>query len=302
MAILSLIAPVFGVLLLGFIAARRGWFDSAANNGLSLFVFNFAIPPLLFRNMALADLPATWPLAYLFSYFGVAFLMYGLGYWGTRQWFNRDHNGASICAFSVSYGNTVLLGIPLTLLAFGKQAAVPLFLLLTFHSPLLMGTITLSLQSKNIAHSLLGIVKNPIVAALLLGFTWNSLALPLPDPVNELLKLLGQAAAPCALFATGAALSQYRIAGNLGESLYLLGLKNILQPILVWVLASQVFHLPDLWTAVSVLIAALPTGVNAYLFAQRYNIGIATATTTIFLSTTLALFTLPLVLWWLGVG
>ena len=105
-----------------------------------------------------------------------------------------------------------------------------------------------------------GLFSNPVIVALLLGFTWNLLSLPVPAPVNELTRLLGQAATPCALFATGAALSQYRIAGNLAESLWLVSVKIILQPLLVWLLAAYVFQLPPLWSAVAVLIAALWLG------------------------------------------
>ena len=304
--LLAIVTPVFGVMLLGFIAAKIGWFDLAANRSLSIFVFNFAIPPLLFRNLAQAQLPAQLPWGYLLSYFLVAFGLFGLAYWSTRNYAERTHQGASICALSACYGNSVLMGIPLTLTAFGEQASVPLFLLLALQSPLLMPTVTVALELGRgnplqvALNALRGLLTNPVIVALLLGFIWNLLVLSVPGPVNELARLLSQAATPCALFATGAALNQYRIAGNLAESLGLVSLKIVLQPLLVWLLASQVFQLPPLWTAVAVLIAALPTGVNAYLFAQRYNIGIATATTTIFLSTALSMLTLPVVLWLLG--
>ena len=221
MTMLAIITPVFGVMLLGFIAARLKWFDDTANRGLSLFVFNFAIPPMLFRNLSQADLPAHLPWGYLLSYFLVAFSMFGLSYWSTRRYAGRHHQGASICALSACYGNSVLMGIPLTLTAFGEQATVPLFLLLAMQSPLLMPTVTVALElgrgkPLQVAVSALrGLFSNPVIVALLLGFTWNLLSLPVPAPVNELTRLLGQAATPCALFATGAALSQYRIAGNL---------------------------------------------------------------------------------------
>ena len=305
-ALLGAVIPVFGVMLLGYAAARLNWFDQAANRGLSLFVFNFAIPPLLFRSLAQSQLPPQLPWGYLLSYFLVAFGLFALGYWGTRRYSRRTHQGASICAMNACFGNTVLLGIPLALSAFGEQASVPLFLLIALQSPLLMPTMTLALELERgkpwqiALNTLWGVFSNPVIIALLLGFGWNLLALPLSGPIEALAQLLGQAAAPCALFATGAALSQYRIAGNLAESLWLVGLKIIIQPLLVWLLAAQVFQLPPLWTAVAVLIAALPTGVNVYIFAQRYKTGIATATTTIFLSTALSLLTLPVVLWLLS--
>lgn len=68
----------------------------------------------------------------------------------------------------------------------------------------------------------------------------------------------------------------------------MIGLKLVLQPVLVWVLAFVVFHLDPLWGAVAVMSAGMPVGINAYLFAHKYQIGIATISTAILLSTLLA--------------
>src|SRR6056297_2372185 len=57
----DILLPVFGIVALGFAAARLGWFDDAAREGLSHFVFTFAIPVLLFRTLAGTQLPHTLP-------------------------------------------------------------------------------------------------------------------------------------------------------------------------------------------------------------------------------------------------
>jgi malonate transporter and related proteins len=50
--LLDIILPVFGIVAIGYGAARSGVFPESATKGLSTFVFNFAIPPLLFRTLA----------------------------------------------------------------------------------------------------------------------------------------------------------------------------------------------------------------------------------------------------------
>ena len=64
-AVLTVVAPVFGVLLFGYAATRLKFFDDNALRGLTHFVFNFVIPPMLFRKVALADLPEQLPWEYL---------------------------------------------------------------------------------------------------------------------------------------------------------------------------------------------------------------------------------------------
>jgi hypothetical protein len=51
-----------------------------------------------------------------------------------------------------------------------------------------------------------------------------------------------------------------------------------------------------------VLFAAMPSGINAYLFAERYREGVAFSSAAIALTTTLAAFTALFWLWWLGVA
>ena len=62
------------------------------------------------------------------------------------------------------------------------------------------------------------------------------------------------------------------------------------------------FDVPPLWAKVVILLAALPVGVNVYLFAIRYDAGQAESAAAILISSILSIVTLPLLLYWLGVG
>jgi predicted permease len=303
--IISIVAPVFGVLLLGYLAARCGWFDAAAIRGLSLFVFNFAIPPLLFRNMANTQLPAELPWNLLFTYFLSTFSIFAVGMLSSGVLFARRLAEQGLSGFNAAFSNAVLLGIPLVLTTFGEDASLPLFLIIAFHSPLLLPVVTVIIEISRGSRASLrqiplntvkGLAKNPIIGGLLLGGMFNILQLQLPVAIDKIAQIMSQAALPCALFAMGASLSQYRIAGNFAEALTLVSLKLLLHPLLTWLLAQFVFQLPPLWTHTLVILAALPTGVNTYLFAQRYQVGITTSTTTIFISTALSMLSLSLIL------
>ena len=55
--LLDIIVPVFGIVALGYGVARLGLFPNEATKGLSRFVFDYAIPAMLFRTMATTELP-----------------------------------------------------------------------------------------------------------------------------------------------------------------------------------------------------------------------------------------------------
>ena len=109
-------------------------------------------------------------------------------------------------------------------------------------------------------------------------------------------KGLGSAATPCALFALGASLTRYSLGGNLREPAWLVALKTVIHPFIVWLLATQVFDVPPLWVATGVLLAALPAGITPYLFAQRYGACQSTVASAVFLSTLVSVATLSALL------
>jgi predicted permease len=308
--ILDIILPVFGLVILGFGAAKARWFDEGAIRGLSLFVFNFAIPVMLFRTLARVELPETIQWGFLLSYYLGALGVFVLGMASAGLLFGRSLEAQGASGLIAAYSNTVLLGIPLILTAFGDAAAVPVFLLVAFHSLLLFPIATAVIEAGRGRGAGLrrlplvtatGMAKNPIVVGLVAGLAFNLLDLGIPGPVDAIAETLGQAALPCATFAMGASLAQYRIAGSLAESAVLIGLKILVHPLLVWLLATRVFEVAPLWASVAVVMAALPSGVNVYLFAERYGTGIAQAATAVLLSAGIAIGTLTLLLYLLGV-
>lgn len=308
--ILEIIFPIFGLMLLGFGAARLGLFTIAACEALTRFVFNFALPVMLFRVLAQATLPAQIPWDHLLCYYGAALVTMVCGMAAGRTIGRRGFAGQSIVGLASGFANTVLIGIPLVQTTFGDAALLPALLIVAFHSVILItgGTVLLELSSGNREdlrrlpfNTAKGFATNPIIIGILAGTLFAMAGLRIPGPVDNMAALLGQAAAPCALFAMGATLNQYRIAGNIGESLTVTALKLALHPFLVWLLATQVFRVDALSWKVAVILAATPTGANVFLLAARYRTGIATTTTSIFVSTALSLIGLSAVLLLLGV-
>jgi predicted permease len=73
-------------------------------------------------------------------------------------------------------------------------------------------------------------------------------------------------------------------------------LKLLVAPALVFLATHVIFGLPPLWVAVATLYAALPTGANVYLFAQRYGVYVARSTSVVLVATALSVFSLTALL------
>ena len=305
-SVLDITLPVFGVGLLGYFVTRCGLFSAQSSEGLARFVFDFAIPLLLLRTFANSDLPHALPLDLIVGYYLPVVVFYLLGMLIAKTVFARPFDGQAITGFSCCYGNTVLLGLPLVLLMMDNDEALPYFILLSLHGLSLFTTVTVMLECsrnrhtnlpKMIGNVLLGLLKNPILLGIVIGITLNRLGWPLSGALDTAVEYFQNAVTACSLFALGASLTRYRIAGQLRQSLVVAMSKNIALPVCVYVSCTQVFSLPNHWVFIAVLMAAQPTGVNAYLFAERYKSAQALATTTVFLSTALSLLTIPALLY-----
>ena len=64
----------------------------------------------------------------------------------SRFAFKRDFGAQVITGFSFSYGNAILLGLPLALLTFGEKGAFPFFILLAFHALAAFTVTTIALE------------------------------------------------------------------------------------------------------------------------------------------------------------
>jgi malonate transporter and related proteins len=302
---LAVVLPVFGLIGLGY---ASGWFkllSPKAGEGLSEFVFAFCIPPLIFKTMATATMPAVQPWGYWLAYFiGVAIV------WSAAMFISRRHFGVSydesvVAGFSAGQANTVLVGIPLLLKAFGEPGAVPLFLLIAIHLPITMTSATLLVEGRGgVDHKVLArrLLLHPILMGLMFGLAWRATGLSLSGPFKSIIDYLAGAAIPCSLVAMGLALNRYGIKSGWKLSVILASLKLFVHPAIVYVLAFKVFSMPPVWAGVAVVFAAMPCGVNAYLFGERYKVGVALSSSAIALSTLVSIFSTFFWLWMVGVG
>jgi predicted permease len=307
--IAAVVAPVFGLIGLGYLAARFGLISDRGGDGLAEYVFALAIPVLLFRTIATADLPDALPWGYWASYFiGVA-VVWSLATLLARTLFRRSSAEGVIFGFAAGQANTVMVGVPLILKAAGTGAAAPLVLLLAVHLPVTMTAATLLFEGTGpggrraaLARVVRAILTHPILIGIALGLVSREAGLAPAGPAATIVDGVAASASPCALIAMGLALHRYGVRGEWQAALAISALKLLLHPALVFLLARYVFGLPFLWALVGLLFAACPSGINAYLFAARMRTGEAAAAAAVSLSTGLAVVTVTLWLLVLGVG
>ncbi|HNB52488.1 MAG TPA: AEC family transporter [Anaerolineales bacterium] len=305
MTIFTVIFPVFAIALAGYLSARFKILDQRDVEGISKFVFAIAIPILLFNSLADVTLPEEINWQFWLSYYLISLLIYAVAVWISHRWFGHTPREQAIFGLGASYSNMVLVGLPIISTGLGEDALLPIFLLISIHSATLFFVVTLLVERGDgngltvrqvTVLTLKNLSRNPIIIGLMSGLAFNLLKIPIPTMVDDALGTLGDAALPCAIFVLGASLNAYKLAGHFREAWAMIGLKMVVHPLLVAVMALAVFHLDPLWAAVAVMMAGMPVGVNSFIFAQKYQAGIAVTSTAILISTLLAVVSQSLLL------
>ena len=308
---------LFAVVGIGFGAARAGLTGGTVGlRTLSNIAFLVFVPGLLFRTTATVDLAAL-PWRLLAAFF-VPLLLWALGVWAWQRWRgvsgSDDPAAPATRAVTLSFGNTVQVGLPFAAALFGEEGLRLHVALVSLHALLLLSPFTVLAEADRaraaarhtgalaIGETLLTIARqtliHPVVLPVLLGLAWNLGGLALPPWIDSLLQMLGQGAVPLCLVLIGVSLDQYGLGPRWSVPAGMAVLKLLLLPALVGVSGVLVFHLDGVPLSVLVMAAALPVGSNALLFAQRYRVLEGEASAVIVLSTAGFALTAPL---WLAV-
>jgi len=301
--VLEIAVPIFGLAALGYIASRSGSFSDRSAEGLARFVFDWLVPVFLFRVFSTHALPDEFPWRLLAGFYVPALLMYGSILVISRAILKNEATVRVVAAMGSTFGNSVLLGLPLMLLAFGDEEAVSYLILIAVHTLVLYSISALTIEllkhsatgsGSVIRNSVKGLSSNPPLVGIVAGMMFNLSGFDLPGPLERITTYMENAVAACSLFALGASLSRYRVVGRLPETMMVVATKNFLLPALVWLAAVHVFELNSAELIAVVVLAAQPTGIMVYIFAERYGTGQRLATTSIFVSSLLSIITVTI--------
>jgi malonate transporter and related proteins len=310
LATLQVILPAAIIVAAGYIAGKRV-LDSAGIKALSDLVFFLFLPCLLFRAMATSTFDLS-DFKLIATYFAATMLWFFIVVLFSKNVWKEAIPGAVVLGVTAVFSNTVQLGVPIQKLAFGEAGLKLQLSIIALHSLIIITTATIWIEvwrakravaTESLGKTILYVVKqsviHPVILPILVGLAWNFFNIPMPQWLDQPLGFLSSAAGPIMLVLMGAQLSKMELKANLKPAFTFMIIKNFMHPLIVFA-ACYAVGLSPLYTAVAVVCASLPTGVNAFIFAQRYRtnedmVTAATAASSIaaLLSVTVALALVP---------
>jgi predicted permease len=257
--VLGIILPVFSIIALGWLYARRAKPDMGWVNRISM---NVLAPALIFSALASKDFDVVANRLLILGSIGVV-LGSGLIAWPVAKMLHQDHR---TFVPPMMFNNCGNMGLPLAVLAFGPSGFSAMVAVFTI-SNLLHFTVGAWMIDH---HARFGnLLRNPMVWSTVVGFAFALTHPPLPEWASTTFRIVGDALIPMMLLSLGVRLmdvqwSDWRI-GVIG------GLVCPLTGIAMAALLSPVLGLDEAQRGLLILFGCLPPAVLNFMVAEQYR-------------------------------
>ena len=286
--LLSVVAPVFIVALVGLAWARSGaHFDEVS---ISRLVLNVGIPCLVFHSLTSLDVPPA-ELARMAGLAAAVMSMFAVGGFAVLKAMKLP---AHTYLGPLVFANSGNIGLPICLFAFGDAGlalgmayfAVSSTCHVVLGGPLFAGSF-----------SLRPFFRSPLTWAVVVTVGVVASGVTVPTWIARTTTLLGDIAIPLMLLTLGVSLSKMH-PESLGRSM-ILSFVRLGLGVSAGLLLTTLLGVDGLTRKVLVLQASMPVGVLNYLFAHRYGRSPEQVASLVLVSTLLSVVSIPVLLAWL---
>ncbi len=295
------VLPVFLILLTGYLVGRFRYLPDNMADALNVYALRIGVPCLLFMAMYQLDFSKAFQIPMLISFYTGAVTCFTLGIILSRVFWGRRPGEAVAVGFCAVFSNSVLIGVPIAQLAFGDAVMTPVFGIIAFHASSLyaLGMTTMEFARQDgrgigetLKASFSSVIVNPLMIAILVGVAFNLSGLKLFGALEQSIDMIRMTAIPVSLVGIGIVLNRYRISSEFTETMLVSVLALGLHPLIAYILSYHVFGLDLLFVKAAVIIAAMPPGMNVYIFANMYNRAVGLSASVLVIANILSVFTI----------
>ena len=303
--VLSITIPFFSIIFLGTLLRARKIFNEQASKILTKFAFFVTLPPYVFLNIVKSTNTNIFQWDFIIRFEIITIFIITFSFLISKFLFQYNNRKASLFSLNSSYPNYGFLGIPLCILAFGKEAAIPISMIL-FADTIVLLTFTTFFASntneskiyKNLFFILVNMIKNPLLVAVIIGFIFIIFNISIYPLIYEVLNILSVAAPPTLLFALGIMLWN-KVDIKFVQLITVITIfRLIIHPLLVF---CVFYYFPSsispLWINVAVLSSCLPVAATAFAMAGYYETFIKETSSSILVTTILSTISVSTILY-----
>lgn len=279
--------PIFLIMVLGWFLMRIGLFTKEFNKVADKYVFKVALPVLLFKDIATADIRSDFNLTFVLFCMITTTIMF-LAIWGLSYIFIKDKTQVGAFAQASARGSAAVLGIAFINNIYGNSgmaplmivSAVPLYnilsvIILTFSADMgkeaqknkLTDNVSNS-KGSNIKKACINVVKNPIIIGIFLGLPFSIFGISIPPIPLKAVTSIAQTATPIALLVVGAGFEGAKAIKKIKLTAVATFIKLVLLPLIFLPFAIAFGFRGSELVAILIMLGS-PTTVTCYIMAKN---------------------------------
>lgn len=299
--------PIFILMIAGYFFRKYRLLSQEFVKDANSFVFKIALPVLLFNDLSSVDFFSVWDGKYVLFCFIATLLSITIAFLLSHIFKGSMINLRGEFSQGAYRSSSALLGIGFIQNIYGSSGMAPLMILGAVPLYNIMAVALLAFLRPNdniktndstkrirlIKKTLIGILKNPIIIGIIIGFLWSIIKIPQPVFMTKTLKYVGGLATPLGLIAMGSDFKFSKCAQYLKPAIFASFLKLFAWCALFLPLAIKFGFTDDKLVSILVMLGS-PTTIASYVMAKNMGHDGTLTTCTVMITSLFSVFSLTM--------
>lgn len=299
---LNATVPIFLVIVVGYLLKQWNILDEHFATVANRFNYKVTLPVLLFKDLASADILASFDGTYVLFCIVVTSICFW-SIWGLSKLLIKDKTMVGAFVQASFRGSAAVLGIAFIQNMYGNSGMAPLMILGAVPLYNVYSVVVLTFEAEHkgdgnlIKTALINIMKNPIIIAIFLGLLGSIVHIydVMPQIAVKTVNNIAVLATPLALITIGVGFEGRKALAKLKPTLVASFIKLMLLPMIFLPIAEYMGFRDQKIIALLIMLGA-PTTVSAYIMAKNMdNDGVLTSSIVV-VTTLLSSVTMT---WWI---
>lgn len=297
----NIVSPVFFVLLLGYFAKRRGYIDNNFVDKGTWIVFYLALPFKLFYDIKNARIVSLHPKYVAYILLGVIFVIF-ISIIIAKALRIKDKKKLSAFVHCAYRSNFVYVGFPiLDIIYNGAPSMEHMIVIIAFGltlyniSAIILLTYYSEAEDKSISFIdiFIKILKNPMIAGVVVGAIFNFLQLPVYQGVDKAIEMVAKISTPMSLILIGASLNFESSKSDFKLLFISAFIKTVIAPALLIPIGVKL-GFTNMELGIAYVFWATPCAANCFIFTKQMKSDYEFASKVITLSFIMSIITYPI--------
>ncbi|MFQ6792424.1 AEC family transporter [Thomasclavelia sp.] len=298
MVVINQMIQLFLIIGLGYFMQKKKILNDELNSKLNYIVIAITTPALIFSSVCTTTISDKSMVIYTLAVATAVYIALPVISFILVKIMRIPMHQKGLYMFMTIFSNTGFMGFPIMKALFGNDAVfyTALFNILFNLEVFTLGVILMN-YGKDVKMKLnpKNILSPGVVASIVAIFIYF-LEIPVPSVIANCFEMVGDMTTPLAMMIIGATLANIKFKDLFTELrlYYFTVVKQVILPIIVFPVIAYFISNP-LIQGITLVNIAMPVANSAVLFAKQYGGDVELAAKSIFITTLVSVFTIPLI-------